>query len=430
VSLAAYIWRAYEQRDQLDELGWRINKQAVGLDRASLMSYLRERDPRSAVRELILPTMPVAISVADYLQLEISPGDSDDLIIDRFLWKLGFNLPRDDSEYSRLRERLDSLREVLLRTGKIRDERDRESIRSVGVNLFVSVEYFLEELIAYCAWLLSTDHFVGSRFVYDQANAVAGVASVLGETRPIGENEVAWRPEGGNTLGSLLVYLTALIEWLRGLHDRDRAPYERPGDELPHYADDAELIFPFRHKVLWADSDNTELSTFVGNFERIALQLHRSNLASVRNGLDHMRDEETFPTIDEMLASEARIRDALDLADSGRFIPKPFWLRRRVSDHYGGIELSLNDSSGRTLILYGPSLGRGKLDVKFSTPVVVAPGNLLGIPNAELVFQIRSESAYSRYWSGYPRRRRIPRSQVSDGSVAVESADDDFELER
>ena len=56
----------------------------------------------------------------------------------------------------------------------------------------------------------------------------------------------------------------------------------------------------------------------------------------------------------------------------------------------------------------GPPVVSGLPKPEFSHPVLIAPGNLLGEPIAELRFDIRERSAYSDYWANYPRRRKIP----------------------
>lgn len=414
-SFVSSIWDSYEKRGVLDELGWRLTRRVGQPDRSTLADYLRQHDPAEAVRELILSSMPITLLMAEKLELELRQEDSVDALIERFLWKAGFNPSRYDGEYSRLRARLIQFNEVLLKTGIVRDEGDREAIRSVGVNLFVSVEHFLEQLIAFNTWLLASDHFGGTHFRYEPTQAVALVGSVLGSDVAVGDFRVAWNRDGGNTLGVLMQYLSRLSEWMSRLPDADRSQIARPEREFPHYAADPERPFPFRHTALWADSNTSELRRFVEGFNSISIQLARSNLAGIRNGLDHQRDAAGFPSVDEMLASVARMRDAFDLADVGRYIPKIYWMTRVTTDRYGRVEYQLEDYMGRSLTLHGPTLVRGNYVPQREAPVIVAPGNLLGQPNAELGFAPSAESPYSDYWKGYPRRRRIPAvAEVAD----------------
>src|SRR5262249_4123246 len=155
------------------------------------------------------------------------------------------------------------------------------------------------------------------------------------------------------------------------------------------YADDPLKVFPFVHTAIWADADRRILSEFLEEFKGIAKQVMQSNLAAIRNGLDHKRDESRFPTVDAMLAFVARFVEALDSSDVKRYLPKSFWLDRRVEDRFGQAEYTFRDYCDRPLLLHGPPFVSGSRGIAFNMPYLIAPKDLLGYPNSTLLFEVK-----------------------------------------
>src|SRR4051794_38875961 len=83
---------------------------------------------------------------------------------------------------------------------------------------------------------------------------------------------------------------------MNSLPQSDRQVLARPDEDLPHYSDDQQIPFPFRHKALWADADLAELRRYIDGYSGVVKLLQRSNLAYVRNGIDHSREEHKFPS--------------------------------------------------------------------------------------------------------------------------------------
>ena len=110
------------------------------------------------------------------MYLKILPEEDHVGVRRRLLWKLGFTLARYEDDYQLLRNRIAEFREVVLHLPQQPNEDERARVRSVGVNLFVSVEQFLESLLCFNVWLLSSDHFTGTRFVFTRQDAVASVS--------------------------------------------------------------------------------------------------------------------------------------------------------------------------------------------------------------------------------------------------------------
>jgi hypothetical protein len=405
--LCSVLWKAYADSDMSDDLAWRL-RAGSGSVQAALFDYVRTNGAPQAYRELVLPSRPVF----DYVckSVDAWPGISRETAerqVAYLLWKTGFNEPRHHEFALRFRARLDQFREVLLGTLSIESEDDRERIRSSGVNLFVSAEEFLDGLISFNTWLLATDHFLKSKFVFSIADARRSVSDSLGTSLPGDGGDIHWNVAGDNALGTLLRYMDEMVRWIRSLEAADRTVVQRPKDDYPHYADHPFRPFPFRHSQLWADANIGEFRRYVDGLEAIVKLVGRSELAYVRNGIDHRREEGRFPSLDKMLACVDRLKEAFELADVHRYLPKSYWLLRKATDRAGATEYEFRDHRDRPLSVFGPPAVSGLRAVGFKNPYVVAPHNLLGLPNAMLVFGVREDSEYSRYWQDYPKRRFI-----------------------
>jgi hypothetical protein len=272
-------------------------------------------------------------------------------------------------------------------------------------------------------WLLATDHFsTGFRYKFEDARAQ--VSRTLGSSKLSGDATFYWNTDGGNALGTLLVYARAAADWTLRLSSTNREVTERLPVDLPHFVKDPVRRFPFRHYELWADSHASQLNDYAEQFNLIVSQLERSRLAEIRNGLDHFREEDRFLSADSIIACERRLSDAIDTADLKRFIPKAFWLMETTRDEFGLEEYVLQDYNGRKLVLNGPAIVSGVLNRNKAQTWVVPYGNLLGYANSEVMLQLTEVSEYSKIWTDYPIRRKYRADAVvlQDSSESPVSA--------
>jgi len=370
---------------------------------------VQNRGPAESIRELVLCSAGITNAICEdrHIALKYARG-TDSLAVDRVLWKLGFNPMQFDDSIPRFKARLSEFNETVLASTPIDTEDAREHVRAAGVNVFVSLEDFVDRLVSYNVWLLSSDHFLATKFSYSSSEARRSVAHTLGKSLPSGESAVCWNIEGENALGTLLRYMRGAADWIHTLRAKDRNTLRREDRDIPHFAEDEDRKFPFGHTALWADSEPGELQRYADLFGRIIKLIEESEPASIRNGLDHFREPDRFPSADKLLACVARLGQALELADLHRFLPKVFWLFGRKGNRFGSVEYEFRDYAERRVLAYGPSLVSGLRAIKYKTASLLAPGNLLGVPNSLLVFQLQEPSEYSSYWHNYPRRRRIP----------------------
>lgn len=408
VELADSIWSSYNALNQTDDLRWRLRKYEAPTPRHSVLEHIRSQGPQLAVRDLILPSRAVTTAVSERARFSMIEGENEDHLINRLLWKLGFNLARYEDTHQILRNRIEEFKSCVLQLGAELSENEKAAVRSSGVNLFVSVEIFLEELVSYNAWLLSSDHFTDSNFRYTAEAASKAVLETLGASIESGTETFRWSIEGDNTLGSLLAYFQAYRAWLKERPDVNRTPLKRPQDDYPHYAKDTVFTFPFQHTELWVDIPVEMFTAYTEIIGQVGTQLAQADLPLIRNGLDHKRPVDAFPASDQMLACVSRLREAVELADRYRLVPKLYWGVRSESDNHGNICDTFKDYRGNSVALWGPPLVMAGQRKSFGVPYLVAPLDLLNLPNTMLIFTITSKSPYSEYWKDYPRRRFIP----------------------
>jgi hypothetical protein len=387
---------------------WRV-RAASGVSVAqALMHYVREKEPEELVKNLILTSQSVTTTICEELQIEYAPNMEPEKFVSKLLWKVGFNPPLFGDFEIRFSKRLREFNDELLRNTPIETEDQRELVRGAGANLFVSVEEFVETLLAYNVWVLSSDHFVETKFRFNLDSARAQVEKILGAVIVDDTVEFHWSNEGENTLGVSLRYLDEAVKWMKSLESLDRDTLMRRDADLPHFEDDRRLTFPFRHTQLWADADRSAIKKYVDDFASIVKLLSQSNLAYVRNGIDHKRDDGTFPNDEAMFACVARLREAFEFSDVMRFFPKMFWLDEETTHRSGTTEFKIIDYLGRVTQFFGPELTVGNSIIEYGVPFLVCPGALLSVPNAEISFRLSHSSEYTRFWDGYPRRRRLP----------------------
>lgn len=409
VNTAAAILRAYKACDAISDLAWRVNSPSENGVQAALASYLRTSGPIEAVKTLIFASPRITDFICKEVNISLNfLPRGEEVSIDRILWKLGYYPMQFSDTIPRLKRRLDEFSDAVISAETSTGETLRERIRSAGVNLFVSVEEFLDLIISYNVWLFSSDHFEKTKFEFSLPNARNSVLENLGKIPVEPDDFITWNARGENPLGTLLGYLTECENWIASRCDANTEECLKPVNDLPHFANDPDLPFPFVHTALWADLDPEELKQFIILFKTMVKMINQSNLAAIRNGIDHFREPNRFPTLENMRTCSSMLKQALDIADTHRLVPKEFWLSDKKVNHFGQYEFEFKDYAGKSICIFGPALAAGLPQPSFRAPLIIAPGHLLGFPHSELIFSLKEKSIYTEFWKDYPKRRKIP----------------------
>lgn len=428
IGFAGRLWNAYSVLGLLEDLDWRLRDHGGATLRHRLLDSLRLHGPEATVRELVLPFRTVMTTLSEQTNFRLYHGEDEASTVRRLLWKFGYNLPRYEEEYALLRHRISEFKQCALRLPLAPSEADRAEVRAVGVNLFVSVEHFLEDLVCYNVWMLASDHFTGTNFSYTKHRALEAVSATLGTEVLSGSERFQWSEDGRNTIGCLLAYFEAFRTWVKGRGEADKAPVRRREEDYPHFAKDPLLVFPFKHTALWADTPPETLAVYLDVLGKVCTQLSQASLMVVRNGLDHKREDEEFPDSDRLLACASRLEQVVDIADSCRLIPKLFWGIKAEEDLHAITCDTLQDYRGMAISLWDPGMAAGMGQRVFGVPYLVAPFDFVGEPNSILVFTVSPATPYQDYWEGFPRRRFVPSRSMEQSEGDAGEAEQGDEL--
>lgn len=407
------ILAAYSKTAETTDLDWRLRKPERTPTDHAVMEYMRRVNPLAAIESLVLSSLRVTSFVATALgsKIEATTERAAQLIA----WKMGFELPRESRRMTTLTRVIASFAETCTKLGAPKADEDREAIRSAGVNVFVELEGFLEETIAYVVWLLYSDHPQDTHFTYYRPAAMQMVGAALGATLGSGDETLRWSANG-NTLGTCVRYFQRLRNWIAELQRQDGTPLVRDPEDAHYLPSDAVRAFPFRHVALWKDVSPNALARLAKIIGDCSDHLNRAEVTYIRNGLEHYRDARRFPELARVLASIDLIRSFVHLAEQERLCAVPYWLESTQTDAFGQCEYILSDLRGNRVSIYSPRAVVGLLSLSTlqeGRPVLLAPGDLFGLPNSDILFTVKEQSTFSDYWQNYPARLASDLEQLS-----------------
>ncbi|MBD1939451.1 hypothetical protein [Microcoleus sp. FACHB-68] len=404
VKLTRLLVESYTESGELSDLSWKIRCNSLDGHQSKLSEFIYKNGPYVTLEKLVLSRETIARYFSRALKIPAKADQDDSYFISQCLFKLDFDEPAFDDSTPTLKSRLEEFRAVLLSIPDVAIEERRAVVRKAGVNLFVSLESFLQKLITYNTWLIFSDHYLVTCSTYNEQKALCIVPEIFGDELKVSEDfTVAWNINGSNTFGVLLRYLQELNTTVSALESRLRDTCQRTSIDIPKSNKGVLRPFPFKHTQLWADSTRESLNEYAVVLSSITRQINQAGIPEVRNGLDHQRNPDEFPSLEKMFAFETRVSSAVEVADKARLLPSWFWLEQRSSNNQGYIAYTFRDYSGKELLLQGPSHALGlRQKIVFGEPCIIAPFNFLGLPNSELVFAISDETEYSIHWNNYP----------------------------
>lgn len=412
--LAAIIYRAYQKSGNLNDLSWRCKTNDSTT--ATVLTYMADNGPRSTVKELVTPTREIFEHVCQDLGLSVVdlPESNRE---DYLLWKSGFDVARYDDYLSLFRSALNSFNDVVIESPLKANDLDRENIRAAAINAFVYAERFVEEVIAFNAWFLTHDHFGIGRFQYRVADALLCVSRVCGNPVSVGGSSFYWNDDGGNTLGTLLVFGRLLVGEFESLDPSEAKRLARSEDEYPHYASPRTNRFPFKHTQLWADADPAALVEQIQTFSSVIGILEKARTAEVRNGVQHYRDKTKFPGKDALIECASLLLRALDTADISNIVPKQFWVTKKIKDSFGISRWEMADYNDRRVTITLPSTFIGMIKPAFDKAFIVEMGTILGEGTGKLIFEHRESSRFASTWDDYRHNAPIDEADADMNDV-------------
>jgi hypothetical protein len=320
----------------------------------------------------------------------------------KVLWKLGFDQLTYPRIVSQFWDYLGRFRQACMQFNPS-EEQGRESIRSIGVNLFVALEAILDSALSFTCWAVFQDHYRRTNFVYRPSTARSFMAETLVSVPGPDGKPLLYDAGGRNTLGPLISGLTGLATLMTEQRENS-AEYKCEGDELPKYFDKTKLeLFPFQHRRAMYDMDTSDLDALIETLTSARAGLDRSHVAAVRNWVDHHRLD--FPSKQEMeemcvgLATEVRKLEVFGL------IPLLNTFAGTATDSYRLTHSIVRDYAGRETVIIEPVEFRTHRMPGARTPQVVLRGVRVFNQTDRWRFTYAEESQYRDMWSDYPRRR-------------------------
>jgi len=405
--LKRLIGRLWQESEALAQLEWKLRHVDGDSLPRKLDAHLHNGDPRHIVSELILTSphhLRQAFEAMRFGWFEVpSSSEDEDYLVDKILWKLGFDIGLYPGTQRRFWRRLENLLNAAESCISY-NEADTELIRSAGVNFFVSLEEVLDNSLSFATWALLSDHYGVTGFNCDLHKARHFMASRLSGRR-YGSNEpLQFDPGGKNTLYPLIQGFAVLAELCRSVADGDRNEMRRPDSQLPGYHGETDVqLFPFLHTSLILDLAEEDCERVMVLLANVTTTLEAAQVHGIRNRLEHKRPG--FPSREEIVEACNAAADTVKEMETSGLSPLVFLYSGAASDRYGRATVTLEDYRGRKIEVRRPSqhtlCGLPHLEI----PQIVVPSMHVGDSSEPMRFAYMESSEYADLWRGYPKRR-------------------------
>jgi hypothetical protein len=387
-------------------LEWKLRFYQHETLKEKIEAYSLETEPTKIIKDTVL-SGPLQIKKAfeelyGYFELP-SNEESEIILIDKILWKLGFDINIYPNTIIDFWNKLESFKETV-RSIKTLNTYEKDQIRSSSVNLFVALEDVLEQSLSFVTWLLLSDHFLDTKFKYDYETARHFMCKKL-EGLIIGSNEpLRFDKNGKNTLFPLTEGFSALIQLCDEIISTRDEKYIRSESELPSYYNNADFTsFPFLHKILLLDLKTSDYKQISQNISTISSTFNKFQVLSIRNRLQHKRDD--FPNTDEILQACHAIEEIVTKLEINSFWPNVYLFRNFNLDKYNRPSNSFEDYKGRKINVNPTSEFIGNNLISNRVPQIIIPGIHIGNSLEVLRIQYQEPSEYLKYWKGYPLKK-------------------------
>jgi hypothetical protein len=336
--LKKVVTKIYEPSGNIGELAWKLRYVPGETASQRLDHYVEKTDPETVIREHVFGSAGAPEQAFKAMKYGYFPDtfsrEQEPHIVKKLIWKLGFDVPVYPLEYKRLSENVNTLREVS-NSRSTRGNEDVLAIRSAAVNFFVELESFLGAALAFMYWVLMSDHYRITKFVYEKTRSQAEMVKAFatfqetsGASEPIKFDEA-----GNNTLYPLICGFRLLAEICREA-SRERSQYIRASTQTPGYVGKSELqVFPFTFTKLFLDLRENIATQVLSHLIEISDLLQNCNVAGIRNRAEHARDD--FPNATEIASMLDTISSLTDRMQKNGSAPLSYVLSGSKVDAWG-----------------------------------------------------------------------------------------------
>lgn len=392
----------------VSELEWQLRGVEVEDLNERLDQFFWKTDPRRALERLVLARRTNVITACEDVGLEEIEGLSDGEIIETILWKLGFEINSQADPHAEFWRRHEGLWALTQSSNMGASERFLESASPY----FTQLEGLLLDALAFTAWALLTDHTTSEApFSYDdEEDRRAGLALMNGiAPSPSG---TAIYDQSRVDLGNLIGGFSALS---RNLQKCASTPekFVRPSSELPEYDGKTDIkTFLLRSTLPFLDLTPPSRARILQGLTDITRLMSQAEVNLVRNDYAHYR--RNVPDISRVERALEATRQAVTRIETLGFCRLLYTPVRVLRDPWGRSSHEFRGPRSYEHAFSRPTrfdwMGLPGLD----EPTYLMRAASIGEPTEVLRFVRRHTSEFSQMWSGFPNRRRKPRSAAQD----------------
>ncbi|MGE5353223.1 MAG: hypothetical protein ACM3P0_14170 [Acidobacteriota bacterium] len=393
--------------DDLDDLKWKLRNIDGDTTDDKINIYFHQYDPKKILAELIFSSprrLQKSFELLKYGKFRFPKSvDEENWLINKILWKMGFEIGIYPNNQEQFWKRLSFLRDKV-QAFQVYNENDKEIIRSASVNFFVSLEQVLDQSLSFITWVLLSDHFGGTKFKYEHEEARILMAETLsGKKIQKDSDPIIYNSNGTNTLFPLIYGFNLLSNHCHELLKNDPDTFIRSSEEFPSYYNKTEIqLFPYVHKHCIFDLKIEDVIRLLNILEEITTELCKANIANIRNRTQHSRPESEFPSQKEMESSLDSVASIITKMENSGIFPLTYLFSESLSDKYNRSVYKLTDYRGREISVYKPS-SFDIVHMPFGrNPLVFVP--CLHIMNSceILRFEFTENSDFKVMWKDFP----------------------------
>ncbi|RYC69492.1 hypothetical protein [Spirosoma sordidisoli] len=421
--LNSLINKIYNEPSLQQQLDWKLRYFDRETLKEKIEAYTLEEEPRKIIRETILAG-PTQISqtfktLIGHFEMPLTI-EQEEVLVDKILWKLGFDINIYPNYLQKFWERLQKFKEVT-RSCIAFNDADKEKIRSVAVNFWISLEEILEQTLSFITWTLLSDHFKETKFNYNFDDARDFMCDQLNGYKVGSNDPLIFDKKGKNTLFPLTEGFTALLEICKDLLDNQSGKYVRSKEGMPIFWHKTDLIsFPFENKKYLFDvkpSNYKILSDFISEIPR---SFSKFKVLSVRNRTQHKRDN--FPSQEEILNACNIVEDIVNKIEINGIYPNVYLFKSTIIDKFNRVKYEYEDYKGRNISLQPTFEFSGSNLPGFKNPQIIVPIIRIGNSHELLRFKYEEGSSYLKFWGNFPRKKQLQENSkvISSTSIDIE----------
>lgn len=425
--LRALLRQLYSDND----LRWQLMEYPGRSLEEQLESMLTSEDVTSIAERTLLArgeTFNGTVFYLHYGDFPIPASRSErDAVRSRLLWKLGFDVHESPELPTIFWRRFAALR-AAVGPSVVEGAAREEEVRSVAVNVFVSLEELLDEALSFAAWALFFDHYGAprsSRFTYNLDAARLCMEKLL-NGRLVGGEPLALNATGRNTLYALISGFSLLARLVEDAYKgrKGAAEEQRDSSWFPIWSRYENCLkFPFVHRTPLLDLAGESISDIVGGMRAVVTRMHAGDVMGVRNRIPHGGG--VFSDGDSLRACLSAIEDSVNLLEGTGLFPLVFNYVSSSTDEFGRRMAVLRDYRGRSVTLSSPSeLLRVDLPSTRDSQLVMKCARITSTA-AVLRFRYQVSSEYAEMWADYPRVLEAAPDEVQQASQREKDSSDE-----